>query len=81
MPQGDVTRTAAGRRNAPSRSANAELAHANGDVRWVIDLGQPAAVRVAESVDASRRYAIRGLSFLAAAVWVFNLGMLVSHAG
>ena len=73
--------TASARRNAPARSANAARAHASGDVTWVIDLGQPASVRVNESVDASRRYAVAGLALLAAAVWTFNLATLVLHAG
>jgi uncharacterized protein YaeQ len=81
MPQKHVMGTVAGRRKAPGRSASAARAHETGDVRWVIDLGQPAAVRVSESVDASRRYALTGLSLLATAVWMLNVAMLVTGGG
>ena len=81
MPQRHVMGTVAGRRKAPGRSASAARAREAGDVRWVIDLGQPAAVPVSESVDASRRYAITGLSLLATAVWMLNISMLVTAAG
>jgi hypothetical protein len=81
MPQHNRMGTAAGRHKAPARSESAARAHATGDVRWVVDLGQPAAVRVRESVDASRRYAIAGLSLLVIAVWMFDIAMLATGGG
>jgi uncharacterized protein YaeQ len=47
----------------------------------VIDLGQPAAARVDEAVDASRRFTLAGLSLVATALWMFDLANLVTHAG
>lgn len=81
MPQRHVMGTGAGRHNAPARSASAARAHETGDVTWVIDLSQPAAVRVSESVDVSRNYWIAALSLFAAAVWVFDLASVVTRGG
>ena len=82
MPQRHVTRTEVGRPDrhaAPARSASAARAHDTGDVSWVIDLAvAPASMRMRDSADASRRYALVGLSLLTAALWMFNIATLVA---
>lgn len=80
MPHEHVMGTAAGRRSRPARSATAARAHEAGDVTWVIDLGRPPAVRVSESVEASRRYGLAGLSLIAVALWTFDLAVLLMRA-
>ena len=69
-----VTRSA-----TPARSATAARAHAAGDVSWTIDLAQPATVGVQRSVEASRNYALVGMSFLTAALWIYDVATLLSH--
>ena len=64
----------------PARSASAARAHAAGDVRWTIDLAQPATIGVQRSVEASRNYALVGLSFLTAALWIYDVATLVTGA-
>ena len=73
--------TAAGRRSGPARSATAARAHEAGDVTWVIDLGRSPAARVSDSVEASRRYGLAGLSLIAVALWTFDLAVLLMRAG
>lgn len=76
MPQRHVARS-----GAPARSASAARAHSDRAVTWTIDLGQPATVGVQRSVDSSRAYALAGLSLLMAAVWLYDIATLLTHAG
>ena len=74
MPQRQMPRT-----GAPARSASAARAYATGDVSWTIDLAEPATVGMQRSVEASRNYALVGLSMLTTAVWLYNIALLVTH--
>ena len=76
MGQRHITRT-----GTPARSASAARAHASGNVSWTIDLAQPAPVGVQRSVESSRTYAMAGLSLLMIAVWLYDIGTLLTHAG
>ena len=69
------------RRKAPARSASAARAHAAGEVSHVVDLARPAGVVVRESADASRYYTMLGLLLLTAAVWIYDIGTLLSGTG
>ena len=81
MPQAPtiLAATRGGRHRAPARSARAARAHAAGEVRWTIDLGQPATATVDRHVAASRNYTLAGLSLLTAALWLYNVADLVTH--
>lgn len=83
MPRYDSLATqaaAASRHVETAKSAKAARAHAAGAVTWTIDVDQPAVLRVHNSAEASRRYALVGLLLLTTALWVYNIATLIGSA-
>ena len=65
-------------KQGPARSARAVQAHAAGEVRWIVDVAQATLVRV-DRPAMRRRRLVTVLAAAATAVWVLDLGMVVTN--